>query len=113
MIIDLSFPEEVLDIIRNSTYYKEPLRLTEEQILCICEFSHFFRKEKHLRFFQNEGNILYGFCYSHTNHADYWMFLDNDYVFYDVKLPHNRELSNKTRSEINNILSVIQKCCFI
>lgn len=110
MLLEVPFLDEVSDIIKTS--HATPLRVTEEQLLSLCDFVYFFKKEKHLRYFQNAENVLYGFCYGEYLECDFWMFLDTDYVFYDVKLPRNGPLSKETLSEIEKIFPIIQKYCF-
>jgi hypothetical protein len=85
MIINVDFSEEMTTIIQSSKHFNDQkLILSLDQVSDIANFAHFYSKEKHLQFFKNEGNILYGFCYGKKYGSTFWMFLDENYVFYDI-----------------------------
>lgn len=109
MIVDINFSEEITTIIQSSKHYNDQLKLTLDQILDISHFVHFYENENHLQFFKNNENILYGFCYGQCYGSTFWMFLDENYVFYDIKLKNNSPLSKKTRTELGNIFLTVEK----
>ena len=92
MLIDVDLPEDLKQLLQRSRHYTPSRVFTIDETLGVLEFAHFFTKMKQLNFIQNEGNIIYGFCYGHHKRKDgiqyYWMFLDENYRFYDVSLPH-------------------------
>lgn len=109
MIIDVNFSEEITAIIKSSKQYHDPLKLTLDQMNDINHFAHFYEKQKHLQYFKNYENILYGFCYGTTYESTFWMFLDENFVFYDIKFRKNNPLCSKTKSELGDICSTVEK----
>ena len=109
MIIDVEFSQEVTTIIQSSKNYHDQLKLSTNQMYDINIFAYFYEKEKHLQFFRNTENILYGFCYGAHFGSSFWMFLDENYVFYDIKLINNVMLSKRTRLELGDICPTIEK----
>lgn len=109
MIIDVNFSEEMTAIIQSSKNYNDKLKLTFDQIYDLSTFNYFYEKEEHFQFIRNNENILYGFCYGKGCGSSFWMFLDENYVFYDVKLNNNVGLSKKTRLELGNIYPTVEK----
>lgn len=112
VVADLSEP--VALIVQRSKRYQhqssEPLTL--DQLLSICNFAHFYENEARLNFIQNEGDILYGFCYGEKYGHSYWMFLDEQLIFYDVQLPYGGGLSKKTKAELGDIWPTVElHCC--
>jgi len=108
MLINIDFSEEMTRIIQNSKHYTPSRSFTIDELRNISEFAHYFANKKHLNFIQNEGNILYGFCYGIRKTTTgfinyYWMFLDENYHFYDVGLPRT------TKEELGDIYDTLEK----
>jgi hypothetical protein len=109
MILDVHFSDEITTILQSSKHYQDPLKLTIDQIYDISTFVYLYEKEEHVQFIKNYENILFGFCYGTQYGSTFWMFLDENYIFYDVKLPNNLELSKKTREELGDICPTVKK----
>jgi len=103
MLIHVEFSDEIVKIIKSSWYYSPSRSFTMDELLDISEFVHFYENKPHLNFIQNEKNILYGFCYAKSSYKEYWMFLDENYRFYDVSLPEI------TRENLGDIYDTVKK----
>ena len=110
MIIHIDFSEEITTIIQSSKHYNDAKsRFTLDQMSDIVLFAQYYSIEKHLQFFKNEENILYGFCYGKQYGSTYWMFLDENYVFYDIQFRNNVRLSQAKRLELGDICETVEK----
>lgn len=102
MNVDVS--DDMTKILQSSRYYSPDRLFTMEELFDISEFVHFYEHKKHFNFIKNEKNILYGFCYGKMGITEYWMFLDEQYRFYDVSFPPKKEELGEIYDTIRNIL---------